>query len=545
MTEGLLKQGVDWIHVAVPQPEALRALARREAALSDVLLSAGVRLVEGEASSLLREQRRPDLLLEMAHTPWADAHQGIPSRWALKTRRKALSSDGVYLLGVDLHWLTEAQLKALLYDFSEVFPQIWAFLPPKGADQLILAGWQSPQPLEWTRFVQVLQKAPTLLSRIEIRSPLDLADRALCNRDGLADLKDPSGAWKRQWMLNLQGERGPLLPMFRTHVATEKLFPNEEDLSSILHARGEATEAFLSLLADNAQGKLEQVFKTSRALIATETGARNLDPLIAPYLKGAKAAITRGRAQGGVSAWDSARTKLTAALLLNPNSAEAHGLMGEVHLAMGRLGSAASSFLRALDLQPGLRDPLLGLGQVAIRRKDLPAAETHLRKAQTAHSRDWLCAYNLGAFLMDRGLLEEAESFLRKAATLAEGKQAPPHAALAQLYLQRGEATAALLEAHRAIGLEKNAMNAYVLGKAYFEVEQTSSATQYFQRAILADPSFWQARAGMGVIFAEVGEWSRCVDAFERVLALNPNNQPAQQNLAQCRTQIEMEAPSP
>ena len=94
------------------------------------------------------------------------------------------------------------------------------------------------------------------------------------------------------------------------------------------------------------------------------------------------------------------------------------------------------------------------------------------------------------------------------------------------------------MEAHRAIGIEKNAMNAYVLGKAYFEVEQTESAIQYFQRAILADPSFWQARAGMGIIYAESGDWERCVGAFERVLQSEPNNQAAKENRGRCQGQI-------
>ena len=94
------------------------------------------------------------------------------------------------------------------------------------------------------------------------------------------------------------------------------------------------------------------------------------------------------------------------------------------------------------------------------------------------------------------------------------------------------------MEAHRAIGIEKNAMNAYVLGKAYFEVEQPESAAQYFQRAILADPTFWQARAGMGLVFIESAKWKRCIESFERVLELNPEQEAAIQNLAHCEAQL-------
>jgi len=464
----------------------------------------------------------------------------------MKQRSKALSQDGLYLLGLDLHWLTERQLRALLWEFNDAFPQAWAFLPPMGADQLLLAGWKSDPKIEWDRFVRVLQKGSDKLTPLEIRSPLDLADRALCSQEGIAALKDKDGIWSRVWQHAIRHQKHPLLPLFKEQVSPEGLFAGNEDLTGVLSERGKSSAAFLDLLEKNAQGNLEQVFQTSRELSATTSGARSLDPLIAPYLAGAKAAIERAQVQGGLTtAWESARTNLSAALLLNPKSAEAHALMGEVHLAEGRLSPATSSFRTALDLQPGLRDPLLGLGRIALRRNDLPSAEKHLREAQTAHPRDWLCAYDLGAFLIDRGLQDEAESYLRKAVALADGEQAAPHAALAQLYLSRGDATAALLEAHRAIRIEKSALNAYILGKAYFEAEQTKSAEQYFQRAILADPNFWQARAGMGLIFAEEGQWKRCVDAFERVLTINMGNQAAQQNLAHCQAQLTTSTPAP
>ena len=260
--------------------------------------------------------------------------------------------------------------------------------------------------------------------------------------------------------------------------------------------------------------------------------------MIAPYLENARKALEIARSQGGVTtALDRAQTELSAALLLNPNSAPAHALLGEVQLLQGRLSAANENFQKALRIQPGSRDPLLGLSSIAIQRKDYPAAETHLREVVTANPKDWLANYNLGAFLFERGLTDEAEETLRKAIKLNDGQQSAPNTALAQLYLSRGEATAALMEGHRAIGIEKNAMNAYVLGKAYFEVEQPDSAAQYFQRAILADPSFWQARAGMGLIFVESGDWRRCIESFEKVLELEPGNEAAMQNLDHCSSQ--------
>lgn len=538
VTEGLIAQNIDRIQVAVPQPEALRALSRVDANIPNILLSATVQLTQGSADQLLREGKNSDLLIEMAHTPWPDAFQGLPDRSALVKRRDALANDGLYVLGLDLYWISESTLRNLLSDLQQVFEDSWAFLPPQGADQLVLVGRSTTTPPSWERFVMASQTAAEALGRVNIRSPLDLADRVLSGPSGLSRLGSDARPVQLPRVRDLHGSPRLLLPLFRGHLDEDDLFGDQAEVMSALAPRRQAVDAFLALLESNEQGKMDEVFKTSRELAQLDSGDRSLDPLIAPYLDNARKALEVARSQGGVTtALDRAQTELSAALLLNPNSAPAHALMGEVQLLQGRLSAANENFQKALRIQPGSRDPLLGLSSIAIQRKDYPSAEKHLREVVTANPKDWLSNYNLGAFLFERGLNDEAEEVLRKAIQLNEGRQSAPNTALAQLYLNRGEATAALMEAHRAIGIEKNAMNAYVLGKAYFEVEQPDSAAQYFQRAILADPGFWQARAGMGLIFIESGEWTRCIESFEKVLEIEPGNEAARSNLAHCQAQ--------
>lgn len=538
ITEGLVAQEIDRIQVTVPMPEALRAVSRADSNVPNTLLSATVQLTEGSPDTLLAGGLKSDLLIEMAHTPWTDAFQGLPKKKALSQRREALGSEGVYVLGLDLYWVSEAVLRALLDDFVSTFEDAWAFLPPQGADQLVLVGRTTPAPPSWNRFVMASQGAAAALGRLNIRSPLDLADRVLSGPNGLSKLRSRSRSLELPKVQDLSGSPRLLLPLFRPHLADDNLFSDQPDVVAALAPRREAVAAFLTLLESNEQGKMDEVFRTSRELAQLDSGDRSLDPLISPYLDNARKALEVARSQGGVTtALDRAQTELSAALLLNPNSAPAHALMGEVQLLQGRLSAANESFQKALRILPGSRDPLLGLASIAIQRKDYPSAETHLREVVVANPKDWLANYNLGTFLFERGLTDEAEETLRKAIKLNEGRQSAPNTALAQLYLSRGEATAALMEAHRAIGIEKNAMNAYVLGKAYFEVEQTDSAAQYFQRAILADPSFWQARAGMGLIFVESGEWKRCIESFQKVLEIEPGNEAAMQNLAHCESQ--------
>jgi Flp pilus assembly protein TadD len=82
-------------------------------------------------------------------------------------------------------------------------------------------------------------------------------------------------------------------------------------------------------------------------------------------------------------------------------------------------------------------------------------------------------------------------------------------------------------------------MNYYLQGRAYYDVDQLSSAAAAFQEAVLLDSSLWQARGGLGLIFARQGDFERCVQSFRQVLEASPGNPAATQNLASCEAEIE------
>jgi len=541
VTEGLVAQGLEQIWVANPVKEATRALDSLNPELQRTLRAPTVRQIHGAPPTLLRQSHKVDLILELSRTPWADSFQGLPNEKGFLRRKSRLRTHGIYALALDLKWLTKKDLRQTLHDFSNAFSQRWTFLHPKGANHVALIGWQRPDKIAWSRFLESTQNAPELLANLSISSPLDLADLAICGPNCMASIGEQTDQKSRLWPQKRAASKEPTLPIFLPHLEEDFLFENEEkELIAVLKERKRANAAYLNFLTHSTSGRMDKALQDIKSLGKTESGLRKLDPLIQPYINRARIAVDRARQQGALSTgWEQAKSELNNAIALNPRSADAHALLGDVHLALGQLSWANKSFKRALELQPGMRNPLVGLSEVALRRKDLPAAESNLRKAIAAHPKDWLVTYRLGVFLSERGLNDEAEDLLRKAITLSESKEPAPHRAMAQLYLSRGEATAALIEAHRALSLEKSAINAHIVGKAYFEVEQIDTAAQYFRRAVLADPNFWQARGGMGLIYIEQSDWKRCVETFEQILLIAPNNQPATENLALCKAEIE------
>jgi Flp pilus assembly protein TadD len=166
-------------------------------------------------------------------------------------------------------------------------------------------------------------------------------------------------------------------------------------------------------------------------------------------------------------------------------------------------------------------------------------AERFLVTARERNPAEWSAAYNLGVFLSQEGRYGEAEEHLRKSSQLAGKDLAAPHAALSQLYLGMGQPTRALVEASLAASQEPTALHHALRGKAFYEVDQVDAAATAFQEAILLDPGHWQARAGMGLVYARRGEFGRCVQAFQGVLAADPGNPAATENLRRCEAALQ------
>ena len=537
-TEGLLAQGYTDILVTVPNPAHYRALAELSPAFEATMLHPSVQLLPFSRHETLGSSGDLDLIVEGASTPWHDSFQGIPTAHQLRSRSHKLTDTGVYILSLDLGWLRIEELKTLLENLQGAFMNSWAFLPPNGGDQIILAGWDRDNQAQWDRFVDATTMGESILRGLNIDSPLDLADRAAVK---ITETILPAVTPERLSALSISriNQRPQMLwPVLGPNfVSPAELFEDELDsaLTDLLHDRLESNLAFLQLLETTSRGEMNELFEASRALQSTATGERALAPLVAPYISRARSLIELASQAGPTSEyWGEAQGELAAALLLHPNSVESSILSAEVSLGVGQTNAANSSFNRALQLAPDNAAAALGVARVAMLRRDLPRAERVLRRARDYHPLNWLMAYNLGVITMEKGETALAEELLREAAGLSDDQEATPHTALADLYLSIGEPTRALVEASRAMSLSPTAHNSYIQGKAYYEVEQYEQSERAFQQAVLGDPNLWQARAGLGLIYAVRGDYARCVSAFSDVLTASPNNPMARENLDRC-----------
>ncbi|MEE2751299.1 MAG: tetratricopeptide repeat protein [Myxococcota bacterium] len=549
LASGLIEQEFSQIEVVTRNVATVRHLADTDPAYMNTMLHPSVRLSRSAAEVRIRGASDIDALLEVAFTPWTDAFQGLPKRQELKHRKAALAPHGLYILVATTSWMEAKQFRGILSDMAEVFPAAWAFLPPNGADQVVLVGWKTEPSPSWDNFLEGAARGLDTLATLDIRSALDLADRAISGSEAMAELgKQPTSL--RPWGLSSNLHNRPAMHLTTMRDSLEgarSLFGEtlEPRIGDLLDDRAETQRNFLELLEQATHGDIREVYAQSRALLEKSSGARALDPVIEPYLESARTGITQGLKEGpSSSGWTRAQRSLSTAQLLHPKSAAVQALLGEPLLAQGNLARAAEHFTKALKLEEGRVDALHGLARVALQRGNVAGAEQHLVTAVERNPSDWTAVHNLGVFLYERGRFAEAEERLRKSAHLAGESIAAPHSALAQLYLANNQPTRALVEAARATSLQPNGLNHYLRGKAYYEVDQVDAAANAFQEAVLSDPDNWQAQGGLGLVYARRGQYKRCVQSFRKVLAAEPGNPAAQENLRRCQDAADQAQPA-
>lgn len=520
---------------AVPSPEALRAVAKLDPRAERAWLLPGALLLPAHPALALRMAGRQDAIVDIARAPWTDGARATLDDARIAAAARRLGDDGVYVLCLHLLRLTQGEPQAVTSMVLERFPTVQLWLPPSGADTLLIVASKAPIPL--SRLREGLAAHPDTARALGLGGDLDLASLAVSDAAGArswvaagsaaAPGLGPSAADFARPVQHLSSLEG--------HTASPDAIwsgLNPEDLAA-LSARVHARASFLHLLGDAASGDLEAVFDQARSLLdeAGTAGSKALDPLLAPHLDEARADLAKAQKEGLSSRyWEAARAAAVTAQMLNPSSPDPLIALGDIALAQGNARVARQQYAEALTHAPDRPDALTGLARAWRLLGETGQAEDALRQATRAAPRNAAVWQNLGVFLLETGRKADAEQCLRRAAALDPSLGAP-HLALAELALDSDDATLALVEAERALQLQSTGYAWYLRGRAHFALEQLNLAEQDFQSAVLADPSLVEARGAIGHIQALRGDLPAAAETFKAVLAQDPDNGPARENL--------------
>jgi len=532
------------VHIVEPSG-AVRTLARRRLpVVSGLLADPAVRL--GSLDVLSDGQW--DAVIVDLREPWAFGAAGPVRARRLRAVRDALSPDGLAIIRVPLDALSPSELAAVGTRVGDVFPTVIAWLDPVDARHLVLTAWADERRPSVGTIVQAWRRDVVRadMRLAGLRSPADLLERAVTDRQGLALLgggrRDAAGVAVVAAARARRGKASlPLAALatsgraVKSMVSLDGMPPDEREALELRLESADASRAsYLSLLGYLAEGKTKEAVGLAAQLADSSTDpARDLRALIAPWLR-------RGTALRIEGDLEKARAELSTAYAFSPGDVEVNLELARTLLALGKPDDAVAYVQRARDAEPTSVEPVLLLADVRVQQGRLSDAAEALTTAEPLFPTEVRLLVNLGYLLTQLGVgseetvgrrLARARVLFQRAASLSP-RLPQPRAGLAEVYYRLGDGEAALGEIQRALILSPTCQYKSYRGHILADLVRLKEAEASLQEAVLECPNLIDALVMLGAVSAEQGKVKEAREAWGRVVELDPTNGAARENLA-------------
>jgi len=264
----------------------------------------------------------------------------------------------------------------------------------------------------------------------------------------------------------------------------------------------------------------------------------------------------RGNSLLAIKEWSAARTAYRQALDKNkrgsPSDADAYALISQASLAQAKsvfmeqsllfemidiLKDAEKQAQEAIKKNAAFAAAHNALGEIYLFQAKTYASKPELKivshtcddavkefqEALKVDANNVRAMSNMAECLLLSGKVEDARDQLNKALTL-EPKRDDLHAQMAQVLLALEQPDEAANEAHTAMLLNKrnvDALNAAGMVYMYYR-DDLGEATEYFSRAVAADPTRWESYVNLGLAFYQMESWYRARREFRSALERIP-----------------------
>jgi tetratricopeptide (TPR) repeat protein len=255
--------------------------------------------------------------------------------------------------------------------------------------------------------------------------------------------------------------------------------------------------------AYSALGRLCQAYEFFDAAEASYANALRLVPQDAASLH------LLGYLYQQTGRYDEAVERYTAARRAKPNDREVQIHLAEVFLSLNRLADARDLFQQLVDVFPAVARA--GLGEIALREGRFNEAVDHLGAALERAPNAGRVRYSLAMAYRGQGRLEQARAHLAKRGT-AGLRAADPLV----------DSLTTLLRGERA---------QMMVGRRAYDAGQFDEARVAFNKAVEAAPSSAEARLGLGMALAQLGNGAGAIEQLEATLRLDANNVTAHTSL--------------
>ena len=225
-------------------------------------------------------------------------------------------------------------------------------------------------------------------------------------------------------------------------------------------------------------------------------------------------------------------------LAKNPSSWMAHSNLGSLLIRRGDLEEAESHLSEAIRLKPNYHEALANLGKVFESRGWLEQAKAKYVAAIEARP-SFAPGYNgLGVVFAQQGEPAKAVEAWTRAVRL-QPIFPDAYSNLAALHLQSGDLASAIRYADQAVEQYSGHKQArYILATAHYQRRDYVNAERQLRELIGAsnvEPRVWMLQ---GAVAAGQQKYSDAIQAFERVVELQPKNAAAWTNLSSLHSEL-------
>jgi tetratricopeptide (TPR) repeat protein len=244
--------------------------------------------------------------------------------------------------------------------------------------------------------------------------------------------------------------------------------------------------------------------------------AKNSKDLAAHTIKG-NVFLARKDFLGAISEYRTVLQEKPEDIAVSLNLAKAHLLNAEPEIA-------TDVFRSVLDINPDIKEALLFLGDMALKKKNVRSADeyySHLLKLEPEAA---LPNYKVGLARLLEKKEKEALPYFEKALK-ADSNYVPALAQLAYASIREGNLDAAVARVQKQIdGNPRNPDFYVLLGRIYAIGKNFSKARTSFEEAFKIDPNNMHALFNLAQLEQSQGSIDEALEHYETIRAKNPDN---------------------
>ncbi|MBZ5689228.1 MAG: tetratricopeptide repeat protein [Acidobacteriia bacterium] len=230
-----------------------------------------------------------------------------------------------------------------------------------------------------------------------------------------------------------------------------------------------------------------------------------------------------GVALAGLGRYEEAVSEYKVALKQSPSFPAARLNLALAYYKMGRISDAATQLTHVHRQDPGNMQAVQLLGDCYLRMGENKETITLLQPVSKAHPDDLAIAYMLGTALLRNKQREEGAAVIDR--ILRNGESAESHLLLGMTKFEAMEYPEAIADLTKAAEINPNLPDVYsYLGQAQMASGDMTAAREAFERELAVNPNDFESNLRLAVLMKQDGNYERAHQLVDRALLVRPKD---------------------